>query len=1180
MLLNRLEVKGFKSFGDKVVISFNEGITGIVGPNGCGKSNVVDAIRWVLGEQRTKNLRSDKMENVIFNGTKNRRAAQLAEVSLTFVNNRGLLPTEYSEVTISRRYFRTGESEYLLNGITCRLKDINNLFLDTGIGPDSYAIIELKMVDNLLNDTDHSRRELFEEAAGISKFKLRKKETLKKLGEADADLARVDDLLFEIDKNLKSLERQARQAERYFKTKEEYKTVSLELAKKIVHRQGDSFARLSDQATAEADHKQALAEQVEQHEADLASCRERIGRLETELAQAQMQLNEQVGKIRQYENDKKLKNERLRYLDDRQAALDKQLAEERQTAELTENRLRILEQERAGAQHQWAEAEQHLAELQAAHDDQKATVQALQQQATDQANALRLAREQLFQLNKSLEIKQIQYAGLRQELERSRNDASGQTSSLARLADELADLRDQLADQEDAVQQLKAQEADLQKKLAEAQLAADQLREELALLHRRTDALQAEYQLTKSLVDSMEGFPEAVKFLREAPLFAHGTPLLSDLVACGDEYKIAIENFLQPYMGHYVVQHVGQALEAVDLLSEAGKGKANFFVLASFATVGPAPARPAPLAGSIPALAVVEHDQKYAPLVHHLLGAVQIWPGDPHQLPDDPAHTYITQDGKVIRQAHAISGGSVGLFEGKRIGRAKNLEKLSRQLADYADQLFGLEARQKAHLADVASLRAASYQRRIEQAQADLGKLQQEVTAARLKQEQMVDLMNRHALRTEDIEGRMADLQDEMADLEPQAQAATRALAGTEAELADTNAALVAQGEVLSQRSAAYNEFNIKFFQLKNRVDTLAREAEYKQNDLQNSRRRSAQASDERQQLAAEAQQMLANLEAGDDLLLAMYDQKTALEAQATAAEQAYYAARGEADELEKQLREVRRRQEVAATLLMDLQAKLNDAKLQMASVKERLSVEFEIDLEAVMAKGELVLSDLPEDELREEQKRAKDRLEKIGAINPMAMEAYREIEERFNFINAQKEDLVKAKATLLQTVSEIDAVARENFMQAFGQIRDHFIRVFRSLFSEEDSCDLLLVDPDRPLDSDIDIVAKPKGKRPLTINQLSGGEKTLTATALLFSIYLLRPAPFCIFDEVDAPLDDANIDKFNGIIRKFSDNSQFIIVTHNKRTMAATDIIYGVTMIEQGVSRVVPVDLRELVEG
>jgi chromosome segregation protein len=318
-----------------------------------------------------------------------------------------------------------------------------------------------------------------------------------------------------------------------------------------------------------------------------------------------------------------------------------------------------------------------------------------------------------------------------------------------------------------------------------------------------------------------------------------------------------------------------------------------------------------------------------------------------------------------------------------------------------------------------------------------------------------------------------------------------------------------------------------------------------------------------------------------DDELLGMYGEKEEMEKGLSEAEKEYYESRGNIDTVEKELREIQHARQAVDTSLMDLQNLLNESKMQLNSVKERLSVEFNVDLDSVMGQSTPeeaeVLEKADEEKVRAEVNRMRERLDNMGPINPMAMEAYTEIKQRNDFILAQKEDLLKAKESLLNTINEIEGVASENFMEAFNKIKEHFIRVFRSLFTEGDECDLRLVDPTKPLDSEIEIIAKPKGKRPLTINQLSGGEKTLTATALLFSMYLLKPAPFCIFDEVDAPLDDANIDKFNNIIRTFSKDSQFVIVTHNKRTMTSTDVIYGITMVEKGISRVVPVDLREL---
>src|SRR6187402_3304861 len=371
MQLAKLEIKGFKSFADKVVINFDEGITGIVGPNGCGKSNVVDSIRWVLGEQKTSALRSEKMENVIFNGTSQRSAQQMAEVSLTINNTRNILPTEYSQITITRRLYRTGESEYLLNGVACRLKDITNLFLDTGVASNSYAIIELGMVDDLLNDKDNSRRMLFEEAAGISKFKKRKKETLKKLEDTDADLERVEDLLFEIEKNMKSLEKQAKQTENYYKIKEEYKDKSIHLAKVVVNKQKDKFNSLTKQIEAENDRKISLTADISEKEALIEKAKAELIVKEKTLSTRQKAINEFVAKIRHYESEKQIKNERLKYLNDRATGLRDQIEQDRKSNDRARFSIQSLETEKVSAEGILAEITQKLEHLKADYELQK-----------------------------------------------------------------------------------------------------------------------------------------------------------------------------------------------------------------------------------------------------------------------------------------------------------------------------------------------------------------------------------------------------------------------------------------------------------------------------------------------------------------------------------------------------------------------------------------------------------------------------------------------------------------------------------------------------------------------------------------------------------------------------------------------------------------------------------------
>ena len=397
MQLAKLEIKGFKSFADKIVINFDEGITGIVGPNGCGKSNVVDSIRWVLGEQKTSALRSEKMENVIFNGTSQRSPQQMAEVSLTINNTKNILPTEYSQITITRRLYRSGESEYLLNGVTCRLKDITNLFMDTGVASNSYAIIELGMVDDLLNDKDNSRRTLFEEAAGISKFKKRKKETLKKLEDTDADLERVEDLLFEIEKNMKSLEKQAKQTENYYRIKEEYKQKSIHLAKVVVNKQKEKFNTVTAEIAAENDRKVALASDIAEKEAAIEKAKAELIIKEKTLSSRQKAINEFVSKIRHYESEKQIKNERLKYLNDRANGLREQIEQDRKSNERARFSIQSLENEKEAAEQILRDISQKLEHLKAEYEEQKLKTSSLQSQSDSIRQVQRERQEEEFQ---------------------------------------------------------------------------------------------------------------------------------------------------------------------------------------------------------------------------------------------------------------------------------------------------------------------------------------------------------------------------------------------------------------------------------------------------------------------------------------------------------------------------------------------------------------------------------------------------------------------------------------------------------------------------------------------------------------------------------------------------------------------------------------------------------------
>lgn len=1174
MQLARLEIKGFKSFADKVIINFDEGITGIVGPNGCGKSNIVDAIRWVLGEQKTSALRSEKMENVIFNGTSGRSPLQMAEVSLTINNTKNILPTEYSQVTITRRLYRSGESEYLLNGVLCRLKDITNLFMDTGVASNSYAIIELGMVDDLLNDKDNSRRMLFEEAAGISKFKKRKKETLKKLEDTDADLERVEDLLFEIEKNMKSLEKQARQTEQYYKIKDEYKQKSIDLARVVLNRQNIQAAEIQKRIQEENDRKTAQAATVAELEARIEAAKAELVIKEKNLASRQREINEFVNQIRQYESDKQIKNERLRYLNDRVQNLRDQIEQDKQSNERARFAIQSLENDCVQARLQLADSEHRLQQLRQEYEELRRHSGTLQGQADLERQTLKQKQDESYQLNKAVEIREIQIASFRQELERTASDSTQQSASLAEFEKKLLELQQEIEKRNAELSRLRQEENATLEQISSLEKTIEVIREEMTAISRKLDSKQNEYNLTKSLVDNLEGFPEAIKFLRKK--ITKNAPLLSDVLTCPEDYRVAIENYLEPYLNYYIVEHEAEAFEAINILSDASKGKAHFFILDAFEKFEPTPTRI--YDNAYPATQVIEFDPKYRKLMSFILDKVYIYEGDIKNLPTDDENTFITKSGKLTKRKFSISGGSVGLFEGKRIGRAKNLEKLDKEIKELTAKLDSVRQSLLQRQADLEKLRNNTLRQQVEEAQAALRQVNEEYVSIRTKREQFAEMLSHADLRREDIMEKIEGLLHELDELRPKAQQLLHEAAEQENKLALVLNELAQQNEQLAQKSTALNEQNILFHQLDNRVKSLEQEIRFKEEAIRQSAQRIEANQAELKQNEEEIRQITLNAQTQDEDLIRMYAQKDEMEKALNETERDYYESRGNVDQLEKELRETEHSRHHADNLLLELQNRLNESKLQLNSVKERLAVEFNIDMDALTSEeltDELLNAD--EDKLREEVNRIRQKLDNMGPINPMAMEAYNEIKERNDFILAQKEDLVKAKESLMNTISEIETVASQTFMDAFNKVREHFKRVFRSLFNEEDDCDIRLVDPDNPLESEIDIIAKPKGKRPLTINQLSGGEKTLTATALLFSMYLLKPAPFCIFDEVDAPLDDANIDKFNNIIRTFSKDSQFVIVTHNKRTMTAVDVIYGITMVEKGVSKVVPVDLREL---
>lgn len=1183
MRLTSLEIKGFKSFGDKVTIHFAEGVTAVVGPNGSGKSNVVDAIRWVLGEQKTRMLRSEKMENIIFNGTRNRKPGNMAEVLLTFENNKGILPLEYTTVCIGRRLYRTGESEYLLNGITCRLKDITDLFLDTGIGPDSYAIIELKMIDEILNDRNNTIMNLLEEAAGISKYKIRKKQTFSKLEETDNDLNRVNDILAEIEKSLKQLENQAKKTQRFYRLKDEYKTVSMAWSLYAVRDYSTRLNELKKREETLADEKLQQHVDLDVTEANLQRLKSESIEKEKTFTSAQKELNELILQITKGESETRNIREKVSSLQERQRHLKHQNETDEHTIDELNGNIRRLNDEKVEEEETLRGLETQLAELKQNVDDNK-------QLYDDSVLALKQLSQQLHDLRQEINRHETQVA-----VRQARAHSIG--SELHRLNDQIHSNEDKLAAVDKEISVVAPHKEELEKeklsatssrdefesKLRELELSLRSLNVQLSEEKSKCDVKTNEYELTRSMIEKMEGFPDSIRFLKGPDSSLRQAPLVSDLITCDDRYKSAIENFLEPFLNHFVVNNASEAWEAMQLLNESLKGRAHFFTLESFND------RPDPsthsIPGCVPALHLTEFDNTYRKLFEHLLGNVYILENSDDLTAVDittlkGGYVILSKNGRYLRQRYSMGGGSLGLGDGKRTGKQKNLQQLSEQISEHRRKIEEfqqqiLDSEQELQLSRNGFFESGRDLSRLEsetaRATGQINTLQNNrdfllsaieysrTTVGQLTEE--LDGLSKedHNVETEtglSIESRKSELQ-QLLDQQKLQQDLSNELQ-----------------KHVSDMTNAHNQKNIQFFQQQNKLQNITRDINYKTTQIGNLSRSREEHHHELEAIAAQLQSLHQHVDDTDNNNKQLITQRSELELSVRTLEDDYYKSKGEIDREEKLINEKRKQKEYSESIIREIHNEINELRLNMSSMRERLNIEFEILLDDIM--DQEPDPELNPEELRERSEKLRKQLSDFGPINPMALESYQEMKNRHDFIVKEKDDLAAAKESLLQTIAEIDMTAKEKFMEAYHAVRDNFILVFRSLFSEEDNCDLLLTDLANPLESDVQIIAQPKGKKPLSIHQLSGGEKTLTATALLFGIYLLKPSPFCIFDEVDAPLDDSNIDKFNKIVKKFSSDSQFIVITHNKKTMAATDIMYGVTMAEQGITKVVPVDLRE----
>ena len=1172
MKLKTLEIKGFKSFANQTIINFNEEVIGIVGPNGSGKSNIVDAIRWVLGEQKSRELRLEQMQDVIFNGTNKRKQAGIAQVTLTFENTKNLLPTAYNTVAISRLLYRSGESEYQLNGVNCRLKDITNLFLDTGIGSNSYAIIALGMVDDILDDKEDSRRKMFEQAAGVSKYKIRKREALSKLKSASEDLDRVEDLLFEIDGNLKSLEKQAKRTKKYFDLKHEYKELSIELSLLKVSILKKQYIQFKKDIDLLEDEYRALDFSIQKEEAALEQLKKIHLDKEIWLSEHQKDLNEVISNLRNIENEKKLTIQRQQFISENEKKLESEISRaedllsslKEEIVELNielnlEKRVSFrLEQELDAAQKELDEIKNNHSEAKSLMDNILLEQNKYEKSVVDLEKLKAVNQSQIDNLSKANETNQIEL----NQILTSMDSLSSEVDKL--LADEL--------NQQALINGLDQKEQLRLEKLTQLEIQKDSHNQDLIKIRRELDASKNELKLTKSMVDNLEGFPESIHFLTKQKEWNNKIPLLTDIIYVDEKYRVAIENFLEPFLNYFVVADYYTALQAVDTLIKSQKGKANFFLLSSFENYIP------PLIPQLShqrAIDLIQVDEPYIKLCNYLLeGVYMIEPNQSiAQLPESNL-IFLHTNGQFTHRKHSLSGGSIGLFEGKKIGRKKNLVFLEESITKKEkeeERVVGIIFQVKNEISATQSL---NIQKELSEEKQKLQKIIQQRMSTQSRKDGITQFVEDLRIKMENTQQQIETASSHLEKILGTLDTERSLLDKAKEKIALTDGNFRGLAERLSSVSTLFNEKNIQFLRQENKVEGFQRELNNKEKQIIERQNTISQNKIILQKSIQENDYLTANLAKFTDQIQEILTVKSSRQLNITEAETQFLEERNQIVTLENLVRQQNKARQDKQIAVNILKESFSDTKFEISSLSQRLRIEFEVNVNDILNIEPKGLGSI--EELVPQVEKMKAKLDNYGEVNPLAIEAFDEMQERYNDILTQKNDILDAKLSLEKTLNEIEQTATVRFLEAFTQVRTHFIEVFRSLFTDDDNCDLVLVDPNNPLDSKIEIIAKPKGKKPQSISQLSGGEKTLTAIALLFSLYLLKPAPFCIFDEVDAPLDDTNISKFNKIIKKFSGESQFIIVTHNKLTMASVQTIHGVYMEEQGVSGIAAVDLRE----
>ncbi len=1229
MYLQSLELIGFKSFAPKTTLRFHRGVTAIVGPNGCGKSNVLDAIRWVLGEQSAKALRGGEMADVIFNGTDTRQPHNMAEVSMTFAECEQELGVEWNEVRITRRVFRDGKSEYLINGTPCRLKDIHNLFMDTGIGRSAYSIMEQGRTAQLLNSRPEDRRAIFEEAAGITKYKAQKREALRKLEYTESNLLRVSDIIKEVKRQIGSLQRQAGKARRYQSLMEDLRVLDTHLSHRTYLDLERSTAEVAEQVEKSADARALYEHEIGEQEIEVAGAREQVTALDTETGVARDSL--QTLRNRIFSGESRIETNAERCGEFREMGI-------RARADIDATHLRIREQEN--------EIEQTDAQLTSLLEVLRGEEELLQagaarlQQAQQERQSAEQATESLTGRLHGLENRltdvrgELSTASARRDAERSRSLQLQEQVSVAGLAVTTAATRaDQTgtaqtstrASLDAAEQELLAAQQGHDEAQNARQIAETEWNNSVKQLSEREHRLEILLQLEREGEGLGEGAQAILRGLDRPEFYQAGIlGTLASLIEVPTTEIPAIEAALGAASRAIVFADAGMAEAALQTLREAAQGRASV-VASDLLPISPSPAGALPEGATCWAVDVVRATGSAHGLISRLLEGVAIVPdlATAFRLKREyPGLAFAAHTGEFVARDGVAHGGSTGEVSGSALLRRSQIASLEREVNSLRESVSHLSLVREGAL---AALEAAV--NRLRDAREVLGNTQGLLAAAQadnlLATRELENARNRH----ESLDREISSLQEHIQLLEAQ-------IADREQQLETASLELNTARE---ERSAAGSRISF----LRDAETTAAADLAEARLRVATERQRQQSLANQRAPMEARIRE-LAETIAVRERDITTHDEKIkSLEAESTGLAESVETWKIESAEAEARVLELGvRRAELQSGVealeialrgarknLSDLQdnrskneVRLAELKLRAESIRDHVSRRYQLDLagfepdryallKAVaqqkekerraalpestdpMVEGEVSSNENPEEVTVETVQAISgpipaeipwerielvvaeltERADSMGPVNLDAIQEYDELEERYKFLEQQNNDLINGKAELMEAIARINKTTKELFSETFEKIRVNFLEMFTQLFGGG-KANLLLMDESDPLESGIEIIASPPGKKLQSISLLSGGERTMTAVALLFAIYMVKPSPFCVLDEMDAPLDESNIGRFIKLLDRFIGQSQFMVITHNKRTMSRADSLYGVTMEERGISKLLSV--------